>query len=107
MSYSSARIIPCLRSVAGGVTRSVRAGFLLAGFLSVGLLSTGCNTPLAAQGLDNYDHGPDKPIESWTQTAGSEGRADKTMQKSNEPDWFRNLLTSQKARDIERNLGFE
>ena len=73
----------------------------------IGSLATGCNTPLASRGLDNYDHGPDKPIESWTQTAGSEGRADKTMQKSNEPDWFRNLLTSQKARDIERNLGFE
>ena len=76
-------------------------------FVLLGLGFCGCNTPLATRGLDNYDHGPDQPIESWTQKAGTEGRADKTMQKSSEPDWFRNLLTSQKARDIERNLGFE
>lgn len=57
--------------------------------------------------MANYEHGPDRPIEKWTKAAGSEGRAGTQLEKANDPLNLRDLFMSQKAQDIERNLGFE
>lgn len=38
---------------------------------------------------------------------GKEGRQDLNMEKDPDPPWLRNLLTSEKARAIERNVGIQ
>ena len=64
--------------------------------------SAGCQ-----RGLTNYEHGPDIPSEPWKQAVGTEGRGGAPLEKSSDPLNLRNVFMSQKARDIERNLGFE
>ena len=43
----------------------------------------------------------------WTTQAGAEGRAGRPVEKEADPLGLRNLLMSEKAREIERNCGFE
>ncbi|MCA9024046.1 MAG: hypothetical protein KDA86_02415 [Planctomycetaceae bacterium] len=43
----------------------------------------------------------------WVQEAGAEARVNHPREKDPEPPWMRNFLMSQKARDIESNLGIE
>jgi hypothetical protein len=43
----------------------------------------------------------------WVQEAGAQARGNRPRESLGEPDWFHNMLTSEKARDIERNTGFD
>ncbi len=49
---------------------------------------------------DSYDE-----VEGWITDAGTEARADQPRDYENDP--LKNLLTSPKARSIERNLGYD
>lgn len=49
----------------------------------------------------------EEETDDWTEDVGREGRGNQPMQKTEEPDWMRNLLSSEKARSIERNVGIE
>ncbi|MBX3440458.1 MAG: hypothetical protein KF861_23410 [Planctomycetaceae bacterium] len=55
---------------------------------------------------DEYDPASE-PSDPWIQQAAAEGRGERTIEKSTEPEWFMNIIRSPKARDIENNLGFE
>ena len=55
----------------------------------------------------NYVDPADETSDPWVKKAGSEARGNRPVEKSEEPAWFRNLLMSPKARDIENNLGIE
>ena len=66
------------------------------------LLATGCSF-----GNRNYLDPTSQKSEKWIGEAGSEARRGMTIEKENDPLGLRNVLMSQKARDIERNLGFE
>lgn len=49
--------------------------------------------------------GTDTTDEGWIREAGVEARGDRPLEK--DPDVFRDMLMSPKARSIERNLGIE
>lgn len=42
----------------------------------------------------------------WTESVGKEGRGNQPLEKDPDP-WFANLFMSEKARSIERNVGFK
>ncbi|WP_437201749.1 hypothetical protein [Planctomicrobium sp. SH664] len=47
----------------------------------------------------------DEPSDPWIQEAGTITRAEYTREEVNDPLGLRNVFMSQRARDIERNLG--
>ena len=55
----------------------------------------------------DYTDPADDIGDPWIQAAGDEARGHRPKEQSDDPDWLRNLMMSPKARDIERNLGFE
>jgi hypothetical protein len=59
-------------------------------------------TAFRPKGLD-YQMSGDEDTGEWDQV-GIEGRGDRPMESSNDP--FRKYLSTPKAREIERNLGF-
>ena len=65
-------------------------------------LSAGCQT-----GFRNYADPTSQESEKWISEAGSEARRGRPVDKEFDPLGLRDVLMSQKARDIERNLGFE
>jgi hypothetical protein len=54
-----------------------------------------------------YDNGTDDTSDPWIAEAGVEGRSEFKTEKEADPFGWRPLLMSQKARDIEKNLGIE
>ena len=55
----------------------------------------------------HYDDGTDDSSDPWIGNAAAEGRSEYSVEKQSDPLGIRPYLMSQKARDIERNLGFE
>jgi hypothetical protein len=55
----------------------------------------------------DYSDPTDEIGDPWVQAAGDEARGHQPKESADDPDWLRNLMMSPKARDIERNLGFE
>jgi hypothetical protein len=45
--------------------------------------------------------------DKWVEQAGLEARGDRPRDASHEPEWLRQLTTSDQARGIERNLGYD
>lgn len=58
-------------------------------------------------GNRDYDDPTTDSSDPWVQEVGVEARGHQKKDKDGDPAWLRNLLTSQKARDIESNLGIE
>ncbi len=54
-----------------------------------------------------YQDGTEESSDPWVQEVGSQARGHHAKEKDSDPQWMRNLLMSQKARDIESNLGYE
>jgi hypothetical protein len=74
-------------------------------------LPSGCSTMrgrLARMLPDSqgYDDGTDSS-DPWIAEGASEGRAEFTKEKEADPFGIKPLFMSQKARDIEKNLGIE
>lgn len=77
---------------------------------TLGLTIAACTGCASSDGLTlfkNRDYadpteGADDP---WTSTAGEEGRRGRPKEKSEEPKWFREFTMSDRAREIENNLG--
>lgn len=75
------------------------------------LAESGCTTTrrrLARMLPDQrgYDDGTDSS-DPWIAEAGGEGRAEFAKEKEADPFGWKPLFMSQKARDIEKNLGIE
>lgn len=73
------------------------------------LSSVGCAT---SEGFtlfkgSNYADPADGPDDPWISNVGSEtkGRGVRREEKSEEPKWFREMVMSDRAREIENNLG--
>lgn len=69
--------------------------------------SSGCTTTEGFALFKNRDYadpteGPDDP---WVSQVGVEARGDRPREMSEEPRWFREMIMSDRARNIERNLG--
>lgn len=88
-------------------------------FCSVLLFSAGCSVMSSMQGMaaktmealrpgsfDGWDPGSES-TDPWVQQAGAEARGDRPMQTEYDPLKLRQYLMSDKARDIERNMGIE
>lgn len=54
----------------------------------------------------DYRDTTEEKEDPWSQV-GLEGRGNQPRQKEPDPSWLRNLLSSAKARNIERNVGIE
>ena len=54
-----------------------------------------------------YDDGADDSSDPWIADAANEGRAEFKVEKDADPLGLKPYFMSQKARDIERNLGYE
>lgn len=68
---------------------------------------SGCTSSGGLALFKNRDYadpteGSDDP---WMSTAGEEGRRGRPKEKSEEPRWLRELTMSDRAREIENNLG--
>ncbi|MCA9075711.1 MAG: hypothetical protein KDA93_11805 [Planctomycetaceae bacterium] len=55
----------------------------------------------------DYHDPTDDSSDPWVQEVGVEARGHQTKEQANDPLGLRNVFMSQKARDIESNLGFE
>lgn len=55
----------------------------------------------------DYADGTDHFSDPWVQQAGVEARGNRPRESVGEPAMIHNLLTSPKARDIERNVGLD
>ena len=66
------------------------------------VLFSGCQ-----QGLATYADGSTEKSPKWVQAAGGEARHGQRRELSNDPLNLREVFMSEKARDIERNLGFD
>jgi hypothetical protein len=54
----------------------------------------------------DYDDPTEEEDEPWITDSANEGRADQVRER--DPDqWYKNYFMSEKARSIERNLGFD
>ncbi len=56
---------------------------------------------------DHYNDPTSASGDPWVQSAGVEARGERPMTQANDPLGLRNVFMSEKARDIERNVGFE
>lgn len=56
---------------------------------------------------DYEDWTENSTADPWIRQAGVEARGHRERESVGEPDWFHNRLTSEKARDIERNMGYD
>jgi len=70
-------------------------------------LAGGCASTEGMSLFKNRDYkdptdGADDP---WTAQAGAEGRGGRPKEKSEDPRWLRELTMSDRAREIENNLG--
>ncbi len=54
-----------------------------------------------------YQDSTEESSDPWVQAVGDQARGHQIKEKEADPLGLRNLLTSQKARDIESNLGYE
>lgn len=70
--------------------------------LSVLLTAAGC-----AGAFNDYADPTAERSEKWVDDAGREARAGMMRESGNDPLNLRELFMSQKARDIERNLGVD
>lgn len=88
---------------------------LLAVLLTATVLShAGCNSMressrqmVSALKPGDYDDGTDDVSDPWIHQAGVEARGNRPRDSVDEPRWFHNMLTTPKARDIERNMGYD
>lgn len=77
----------------------------------VTLCSSGCTSLprrwlwSATPSTANYDDSTDDSSDPWISAAAREGRREHTEEKVNDPLGLRKYTMSQKARDIEGNLG--
>ena len=55
----------------------------------------------------DYADWTDDVSDPWIQRAGVEARGNRPLDSIDEPHWFHNMLTTPKARDIERNMGID
>ncbi len=55
----------------------------------------------------NYSDPTAQSGDPWVQSAGVEARGDRPKEIVNDPLHLRNIFMSEKARDIERNMGIE
>lgn len=86
--------------------------WIFIGLYAASLAFAGCTTnsqsmfkawsPVKDADYADPTSGKDDP---WTSQAGSVGRADRPLEKSEEPRWFRKAIMSDRAREIEANLG--
>ena len=58
-------------------------------------------------GTSDYHDPTTDSSDPWVQEVGDTARGHQAKEKDSDPPWLRNILMSQKARDIESNLGFE
>jgi hypothetical protein len=58
-------------------------------------------------GTHGYHDATAESSDPWVQEVGDQARGHQTKEKDADPEWMRNFLMSQKARDIESNLGIQ
>ncbi|MFQ5731870.1 MAG: hypothetical protein ACE5KM_07940 [Planctomycetaceae bacterium] len=81
--------------------------FVLSGAMVLG--NSGCAELKALRrDLASNDYVDDTEVvnNSWTSIAGKDGRGDKMRETDPDPLWTLNVM-SEKARDVERNLGID
>ena len=83
--------------------------------VSLSLLQSGCQMGHLGNGrfarlmptTGGYDDGTDDSSDPWIAAAADEGRVDHERQREPDPLGLKGFFMSQKARDIERNVGIE
>ena len=80
-------------------------------FIGTVFVQSGCNAmrESSRQMVDvfkpsDYAEWSDDP---WVRQAGVEARGNRPRESTGEPPWLYNTLTSQRARDIDRNMGID
>jgi hypothetical protein len=70
---------------------------------------SGCTATSRFALFKNHDYADptEGPDEKWISKVGDEGRGQQVREKSEEPRWFREMVMSDRAREIERNLGID
>jgi hypothetical protein len=82
-------------------------------FCSVLLVSAGCTfasrtvEALRPTSFDAWDPGSEESSDPWVQQAGAEARGHRPVEKEFDPLGLKKVFMSDKARDIERNMGIE
>lgn len=80
-------------------------------YLLCGLMLSGCVSPMglhtAGRGLKSSSGAREAPVsgDPWVEDAGSFARVEHTREEVRDPLGLRDFLTSEKARQIERNVG--
>ncbi len=81
----------------------------LPGCAAMTTMKSAASTTMASfrPGTSGYHDPTTDSSDPWVQQVGDTARGHQTKDKDSDPPWLRNMLTSQKARDIESNLGIE
>jgi hypothetical protein len=71
------------------------------------IASSSCTTTGGLSMFKSRDYADpaEQASEPWVSKVAEEGRAGRPRESSGEPEWFHNLMTSERARDIEHNFG--